>query len=277
MGEANGYRSTGDGLFAGENRSQGAIITYYLKDAKEKVKTSIKVFDSNNTLIRTITHTPKKGMNRTNWDLDAKGIRFPDTKKPGPDAEERGGYNIGPGVYKVTISHGDFSESTDITVKVDPNIPATQEQISAKIALYKRHYENVNKVTDHIDKIREALGTLDRVNKVIKDQSAGEKFKTITSCGDSIKQKIQEFLDRIEAPEIQGFTDHPELITEQLQNVQRYLQSTLFPVTKTQLEILETVEKNVQPFIAEIDNFLNVEWISYRRLVERTELSFFEK
>lgn len=275
MGQANGYRSTGDGFFAAENRTQGSLISYYLKESKEKEKAKIQVFDEANSLIRSFTHTPEKGINRVDWDLEVNGVRPPNVKKPKDGEYERGGYSVAPGKYKVVISYGELEGSTEVEVKIDPNITTTTEEISAKTELFKRHYGNISKVTQRVDQIREAQEVVAKVQKAISDQSDKEQFSNLSNASDSVKKALEKFMDSINAPEIQGFTRTPDLLSTQLQMASGYLQSSLYPLTKTQKDVVEDVEKKANMFISEVDKFFETEWSAFKGNVENSKLSFF--
>ena len=69
------------------------------------------------------------------WDLDVKGTRMPDTKKPKEDAAERSGRSVTPGNYKVVVTYNGFKDSTKVEVKLDPNIQMTVNELSEKAAL----------------------------------------------------------------------------------------------------------------------------------------------
>ncbi|MEL6483437.1 MAG: hypothetical protein AAFP96_01170, partial [Bacteroidota bacterium] len=113
-----GSRFGGDALYNAENRKEGAMITYYLKEvpkkedkskddkekeatdeeekpkAKKKDSVVFKIYDGTR-LIRTLkTKTPKKaGFHRMYWELDEKGPDRP-SRKISKKKSERGGISV---------------------------------------------------------------------------------------------------------------------------------------------------------------------------------------
>ncbi len=281
LGEPNGYRSTGDGLFVGKNRTQGALLTYYLKDipavedGKDSAKVKVEVYQGND-LIRTLKHVPKEGMNRFAWNLTVKGVRFPTQKKPKPSANEPGGRRVVPGDYKVVITYNELKDSTTVNVVANPAIPMTIEEMRAKAALIDRHYGNVRSVTSRIDRLREAMETANFVGKQMKENDK-EKYKDLIANTDSVKNQIKDLIAKVNPPEnLQGFTRYPERIITDLQNSARMLQDTWFPATDTQRAVLNDTEKRIKPVTDAIDAFLENDWKAFRESVENSDFSLFK-
>jgi hypothetical protein len=109
-----GIHYPGDASFSGDNKPEGAILTFYLKpeDKKNEILPSpavknkrasrgavtkdelpskneeeikqikydsvlVKIYDNENELIRTLKYKAEPGINRVTWGLDKKGIRYP--------------------------------------------------------------------------------------------------------------------------------------------------------------------------------------------------------
>lgn len=283
QGDANGYRSTGVGLFEGENRPEGALLTYYVKDLKkvanekDSAKTTVMIYDNYNKLIRTLKFKPRKGFNRFVWELDVKGVRMPDAKKPKEDAKEPGGRKVTPGSYKVVMSYDTFKDSTTVEVKLDPHIPMTQSELMDKAALIDQFSQLVTDATAKVDRLNEAKETIELIQNQLKEREKNEVNKQLKQLSDSTKSKINAIIAKINPPEdIQGFSEDPSLASERLGTTRRYLQDTTFPVTETQRTILKDTTEKIKPVMDSIDNFFNSDWTNFRKAVEDAKFSWFK-
>ncbi|MCB0490019.1 MAG: hypothetical protein KDC99_16170 [Cyclobacteriaceae bacterium] len=283
-GEPNGYRSTGDGFYEGENKPFGAMLTYYVKDLqkaateKDSVKTSVMVYDNFNKLIRTIKHKPTKGINRIYWGLDVKGERTPDQKKPAADAAERGGRSVTPGNYKVVFAYGPHKDSTMVEVKLDPEIQITVSEMNDKAALIDKLNTLIHDATAKVDRLRESKETVDLILSKLKEREKSEANTKLKQLGDSTKSKIDKLILEVNPPEdIQGFSDDPNLVSERLGTTRRYLQDTHFAPSETQRRILSDTEKNVKPVMDKIDTFFSNDWESFKKAVNDAQFSLFKE
>lgn len=274
LGEPNGYRSTGNNVFFGENREPNALLTYFVKDTIGSKKAQIQVFDSNNKLIRTFKHQPVVGVNRTEWNLTQKGVRYPTSPKPKKDANEPSGWKVVPGNYKVKITYGDFSDSTALEVRVDPKIPVSKDEMMAKTVLLDRHSSNISKATELTDKLREAINSIDLVNKILKEGEQTESVKNMITKGKELKKVVESHLYKfIPSKDIKGISRDPDLVHYRLSGVNRYLQNTLFPPTPTQEFALEESERYIEPIMNEVKQFFETDWKNYKNTIDEMDLS----
>ena len=275
IGEPNGYRSTGHGLFMGENRPYGALLSYYIKEIAEdkKAKASIKIYDGEGTLVRTLQDEPEAGINRLVWEMDMKRVRFPTQSKPKADAAERGGRSVLPGTYKVVVNYQDQESSTDVEVKTDPKLPVSKEEMTAKAKLIDHFGKTINALTQRMDQLREAKSAVENLNKLLKEQ--GDKHKTLMEDGKALLKQMKELEGLITSTEeVQGISRDPNLLASKLSGASRSLQDILFPLTKVQELQVEYVEMEAQPILKKMDAFLAKEWPAYKQKVESAELSW---
>ena len=279
LGEPNGYRSTGNGIFMGENREPGALISYYVKepikkkaDKIEKIK--LDIFNDQGDKIRSLKAVPKKGINRITWKLDSKGIRYPRTEKPKKDSKEPRGRSIIPGKYKAIFSYGKQSDSTNITVKADPKLTITLAEMTQKAALIDRQYQNVGKVTTAADNLREVISTVDMMNKQLKKLGNSAVRDTLISLGATQQKTAKAMLNLLFPPkDFQGISRNEKYLQNQLQNTGRYLQNTLFPPTPTHEHVVAACEKAIAPVMEKINGFLKGAWQEYRKEVAVSQLN----
>jgi photosystem II stability/assembly factor-like uncharacterized protein len=140
------------GTFAAVDPPYGAWVTYYLpqKLAQPPVVT---IVDQNARVVRTLTGTNERGINRVAWSLsDAPPVRWHNTGdwNKGPDD----GPAVVPGRYRVIWTGGDARLERDFAVLPDPRTTWSQDDYVARYTLLKT-------LDDELSEIDVALNRLD--------------------------------------------------------------------------------------------------------------------
>ena len=158
-------RGNGDGMFIGENRPYGALVTYSISTesvASDTAKVTIEVLDEAGATIRTFEAPAKPGINRTAWDLRRDSFRLPPAEvtsapslHPGPQ--------VLPGRYTVRIELTGEEVSAAVEVREDPRfdvpIAAQREKLDFLITVGQR----VEVATEAVNRLRYAKRAVDRV------------------------------------------------------------------------------------------------------------------
>ncbi|AIE84715.1 VPS10 domain-containing protein [Fimbriimonas ginsengisoli] len=100
----------GDRFFGAANPPLGAKITYWVRD-KQDGSASIKIEDAKGETIATLTGPANSGLNRAIWDLQPEAKR-----RLQNHGEDPGTVWVPSGTYKVTVTVGGKSESTNLVV-----------------------------------------------------------------------------------------------------------------------------------------------------------------
>jgi len=277
LGEPNGYRSTGNGIFMGENRMQGALMSVYVPEVKEgsKEKLIIKVIDSSGDTIRTFNSTPHKGINRLSWDLDKKGFRLPNQVKP-KEARERGGRGVLPGTYKVMVSYNGQTSQSAVDVVVNPSEPITTAEMKKKADALDRYESIVTPVTERMDQLRDAKQSIELIKSRLSSVADTAQVSLIKKSSKEQLDQIDAIFERFSGPkDIQGIYRDPNLIDLKIGGVRRALQGVLFTLTDAQIYQIDQLEKDLMPEIKRIDDYLKGDWITYRKMVEESAISLF--
>ena len=255
-----GYRSTGHGMFMGENKPFSAAISFY---AKEKGDVKMHIADATGKVVRTKNYKANQGVNRVYWGFESDGVRSPGSRKPTKaDAPRPGGYDVLPGTYQVTLSMGDDRSTQSINVLRDMRKGWDESKVKEKQTFIADYYELVSSVTTAIDKIDEAtkvatkIQGLDAENDDLKD-----KVK-------EIKKTLKDLREQVLATRIQGLSRNPELLSSKLGNVRGKIQSSYKPVTQPQRLALANAKKSIDPFIVNVDSFFQNEWATFKTYVD---------
>ncbi|MEO1487699.1 MAG: hypothetical protein AAFU57_18325 [Bacteroidota bacterium] len=296
-----GSRFGGDALYNAENRKEGAMITYYLKEvpkkedkskddkekeatdeeekpkAKKKDSVVFKIYDGTR-LIRTLkTKTPKKaGFHRMYWELDEKGPDRP-SRKISKKKSERGGISVKPGSYKVKVHYGSAMDSTSITVKTDPRLNVSNTGVESVYNQARKLEKFTQASADAVKALVERKNLANRLKKDMKEMDE-EKYKDAMKASDSIVKEIDSIVALFIGKEDkrQGITRNPEIsVMQRVNTASYYVQTRKSGVTKTEENLIQFAEEEVKEALGKTNAFLNQKWKAYQQEIEALELSPF--
>jgi len=294
--QARGMRFSADGVFAGDNRENGARITYSVNsemlkkdsddedseksDKKEKV--TIEIFDMSGEKVRIFDRTPEQdGINRTTWRMDRAGLRGASRRKARPDASEPSGGDVLPGTYKVKLTYGDFSDSTMIKVMSDPRIEVTMNALRKSADLRDRISQlsaTLSKATDQLIDAEEIVETHEALAKA--DTRDKEALKEINDANKEIKNKIETLMNMVfgERDDRQGITRNPASNTMQAISAPfRYLGNDYDGPGATEENLLRLAKVEVDSAITKINAFFTEDWPAYQRKMEAANFNPFKE
>jgi photosystem II stability/assembly factor-like uncharacterized protein len=165
IAEAIGYRSTGHTMQQAETRPVGALLTFW---AGPGGSTRIAVTDAAQELVWSRQVAADPGINRVQWNL-----------RPGGDADDDLPRQLAvqAGAYTVTVSRGDASSSTTLTVVSDPRDPVAAADHSTKVAALLEMQRVTSEVNDARQRLQDArdgvemvLSTLDSDASALREQ-----------------------------------------------------------------------------------------------------------
>jgi photosystem II stability/assembly factor-like uncharacterized protein len=313
--QASGTRFIGNAIYAGENRSRGARISFSvfkeerkeegekkkkgrknLSDVKSKVEEELSKSDSTNSkvksdsiyldiynaeneLIRSLKYKYKEnGIQRVVWRMDEKGISFP-SRKTRKRKSEPSGAQVLPGEYKFVVTFMDKKDSSSIKVLADPRVNYETTTLQTQYTAYK-------KLESELEVANKAIEALKNANKLMKATSAdmkgkkGEEYDSLKSVTKSTQKEVKKLMDEFLGEEIkkQGIVRSPKPnILSFYYEPMNYLGSSLKPVGATETRLMNQASAKMTPWLAKVNAFFSTDWAVYQKLVEETDLSKFEK
>lgn len=285
---APGYEWSTWGMYDGEDRrGSGTSISYFIKplDAKDtgaaKYKidsVTIKVYDEQNNLIRTIKQKTDTGFNRTYWNYIVKGLRQPGQPKPKPGDPEPGGFTAAPGNFKVVVSLGKESDSSNASVKYDPRIPFDKNVYDAKKKFYDKVGETAQRLLGLMDRLTEAEETIKKLDAQLKDvegKDADSLRKASKAAADSIKS-IRNFISGAPS-EKQGMSRYDEKTVMNRYNTARFAVFNKLAAPGKEEENLLTYANNaIAEAMKKANTFFDGQWKDFRKLAESTQVKIFK-
>jgi photosystem II stability/assembly factor-like uncharacterized protein len=239
----------------------------------------VRIYNSNNELIRTLRWSVDSGFNRNYWGMEEKGFRQPGSPKPLPGAPEPGGFTVLPGTYKLVMTYSRSSDSTFITVKDDPRLGNRNDIKLAQRKMYDRLKKTADKLTTGMDQLTESDELLTKMQTQLKGVEGKEidsLRKTTTKLQDEIKT-IRELING-KTSDKQGLSRSPFEITvmTSLQTAQQSIGSKQVAPGSQVETLINNAEKAVKDILEKINTFYSVKWAAYRQQVEGTKVNLFK-
>ncbi len=161
-----GYYFYGDAMYRGQNREQGAMISYF--SSADSGKISVEIKDETGSIVKTMDISPVKGFNRFVWRLDRNPlpqIEYPAAQQQQQDQRSRFfrgfGGTVFPGTYTVTLKNATGSSSAKVNVNSDPRMEAPDADALKKnyerALTFGEGIESLNKSLTLIASVRESL------------------------------------------------------------------------------------------------------------------------
>ncbi len=294
--QAAGTRFEANAIFSGENRRNGAMLTFVFnsnstdkknaknsrRDIKEdasskKEKVKMEILDTDNNIIRTINYNVEPGINRIYWSLRRKGIRNPNSPKPTrPDAREPSGPPVLPGEYTVRLSHGKKSVTKVVNVISDPRVAIDKRALERLEPIYEKQMKITLSVTKAMDQIREAKSIIKSVNKML-DTKSNDSHKILQKSGKAMSDSLKTLEELIVNKKgLQGIVRSPDILSAKIRAIGRYLYSNLTGPNNSHQYLLDYSEDETEKVLKKVNEFFNDDWQEYQSKVEDSNLSFFK-
>ncbi len=285
-----GYFSTGDGLFRGETRDYGALLSYFVAAPKDSMKTAedeneekeadrpkrgkerkvtIEIFDERSVLRRRFEGPMEKGINRTNWNLRRDGFRQPRTERaadedtllpPGPE--------VIPGVYTIRIRSGKDESSQKVEVKADPRTGVSPEARRAKLEALTRAGQKIEVVTEVVDRLMKVTRAITSTLETLRD-SASQEMRALKKNGSGLKKKIREVQELFIPPQEQkGIVRNDDKVIAQLRRAYGMLGSNDDAPSPSHMNYLRQAEAALEAALVRFNALMEKDVKEFKKEVE---------
>ncbi|MFD0797461.1 WD40/YVTN/BNR-like repeat-containing protein [Maribacter chungangensis] len=311
-----GSRFGADAMYNAENRKEGAMITYFLKEGKKKngesnigdkeddsteeanndsgsraaasstkltgvqKKDSIQFdFYDGERLIRTLKFkTPEKaGFHRIYWEMDEKGPDRP-SRTIQKNKRESGGMDVKPGTYTIKMRYGTLTDETEITVKPDPRLPLNTTAINEVYETGKSIEKMTQTAADAVKQLVESKNVAEKYSKDLKALDEKKYKDQIKASKDMMKQ-----VDSIIALYLgkvdkrQGITRNPEVtVMQRIRTANYYTNTRKTGITKTERDLIQYAEAELKEALEKTNSFFNTKWSGYTEDMEKLDSSPFK-
>ncbi|MFQ5747956.1 MAG: hypothetical protein ACE5H3_00700 [Planctomycetota bacterium] len=304
-------RFPGQGEFRGENRPYGALLTYslYGKDlpypgkkgkagrapAKDRQKTEekeaegdgekkeakkpevkIEITDPDGTVIRTLKGSAELGLNRIAWDLRRKGFRRPGADKP-PSPFERGGPEVLPGTYGVTVTFGEQSAKGEVKVLADPRFHIPMEDRRAKFQAILEAGKLQETLTEAVKRIQSTRADVDAVLKraeAEKDPEEDAGLKEFKKKAADLKKGLKELEKAFWTPPGTKGIPADKNALAKIQEARGAMSSSWERPTPSQKNYLSQARSRLEQALEGLNRFFEEKVAPFRSEVRKRKIEF---
>jgi hypothetical protein len=272
--EGGGQRQTG------RNPPNGAVAYFYFKTAPDS-EVTLEFLDARDSVIRRFSSKPREpgdslrvsaGMNRFVWNL-----RYPDASRfPGLIFWAGGtqGPVAPPGDYQVRLRTAGWSATERFTLKKDPRIQATDEDLAAQFALLRRIRDRVTAANDAVRRIRAVKEQLDgaaaRGRRVRGDAGA-----RIGAAADSLKSRlsaVEEAIYQVKNRSNQDPLNYPIRLNNKIAALAGVVASADARPTDQSVQVFDDLSAALQVQLDRLKAILDADVPAFNKLVHDADV-----
>lgn len=268
--------------FKGENKSYGAMFTYYLAlpdsvknligTEKEK-KVSIQIMNSDSTVIRTFKGTMKNGINRAYWDLRRKAFDRPRARPK--EGEDRGGTRVLPGHYIVKITAGDNVMSQGFDVKKDPRYKISDEAVKANYDFDMK----AGKLSETAAKMYNQIQTTIKSIKTFNEFAANidtAKAKDLKKQGKDLEKKLVDLMNKVTPDSsLTGIRNNSGILMSELGEVGFLTFNPIEEPMQNAMVKYEKTKKIAETLVKEYNDIYSKDVQEFQKAVEASGFTIF--
>ena len=252
------------------------------EEKEKKVKwdsLQLQLFDGDR-LIRTLkTKAPDTtGIYKWTWYMRESGADYP-SKTIRKRNSEPGGVEVKPGTYKAVLTFGDQTSEEMITVKSDPRLDVSQQNIDEVYAMSKKLQSMQQTAADAVKQLVESKETAEKYETDLKKLDK-EKYKSEIKASKEITKNIDSLIDRFLGKEDkrQGITRNPEItVMQRLGAASGYVRSRQNGITSTEETLVKHAQTDLEKALEDINTFYSSEWSNYEEKMKNLELDPFKE
>ena len=246
---------------AGTNHPGGVAINYFIKEKGDKELVSLKIYDSNNVLIKTFSTEPNKDKKEAELTLEnGNNIFYWDMMYPGAEkvkgmilwwASLNGPMAL-PGNYKVTLTVGETSKSQNFTILKNPISETTLADATAQ-------FNFINDINTKVTEIHKALKNVkkvrDQINSLKKSMKGKEEHKDLLDYATALLKEmttIEEILYQTKSKSNQDPLNFPIRLNNKLAHLNSLTRIGSYAPTQQAIDFKNVINKEIDNELAKL-------------------------
>jgi hypothetical protein len=186
---AYGGWANGDASYSGDNPTDAAVITYYLKKRHIFGDMKIEVLDAAGKLVGTVPSTKRRGLSRVRWSMRLKAPKVPAAASAAFGATI--GPRVLPGTYTVKMTKDDKVYTLPLQLVPDPRATHTLADRQAQFALSNRLVTLLGDMSFAVERMNAARSALaDRAAKLPAGDPLAQRLRDASAAADVMRKKI---------------------------------------------------------------------------------------
>ena len=229
--------------FIGENPSEVAVITYYLKKRHMFGDMKINILDDNDEVITSLVAGKRRGINRVDWPMRLKAPKFPPSTSLVPGFL---GPRVAEGTYKVELVKGKKKYYSTVELVADPRSEHSVDDRRAQQQLSMKLYNDINDLTFQLSRLKDVVDQLGAVE---------DKSSSLQKQADRFESSYNDINARFTATK-KGMITGESKLREQLGTLFGNVVSFNGRPSQTQFQQAEKLETEVAEAIAASESLL---------------------
>ena len=246
---------------AGTNHPGGVAINYFIKEKGDKELVSLKIYDSNNVLIKTFSTEPNKDKKEAELTLEnGNNIFYWDMMYPGAEkvkgmilwwASLNGPMAL-PGNYKVTLTVGETSKSQNFTILKNPISETTLADATAQ-------FNFINDINTKVTEIHKGLKNVKKVrnqiNSLKKSMKGKEEHKDLLDYATALLKEmttIEEILYQTKSKSNQDPLNFPIRLNNKLAHLNSLTRIGSYAPTQQAIDFKNVINKEIDNELAKL-------------------------
>jgi photosystem II stability/assembly factor-like uncharacterized protein len=269
------------------NPPNGALIFYSLPDQTEK-EVLIEIYDSTDHLIQKFSsdRPPKPnpefpydvmgsydgdrkveknpGLNRFVWDLRYPPVDFPEGTIVWGLV---GGPKVPPGIYKISLSIGDYKQSQTFQLLKDPRIAASEQDLNEQFQIKLHLWDLLNQIYAGVKTLRSVRKQAGEAAK--RMQASGKDAPRITGAAEELSMKLSSIEQELMQPRNEADQDtenFPTKLDNQIAYLCMQLDASDGKPTSGQTERTVDLEKETSVLLSKLKTVLDSDIATFNDL-----------
>lgn len=179
----------GDAAFIGNNSTDAATITYYLKKRHIFGDMKIEVLDASGKVVGTVPTAKRRGLSRVTWSMRLPAPTVP----PAASAAFSAAYGprLLPGTYTVRMTKDNKVYTTPIELVADPRETHTMADRQAQFALAKRIAAMLSDMSFTVERMNAVRSELEnRAQSLPAGDALAQRIRDASAAADVLRKKI---------------------------------------------------------------------------------------
>jgi photosystem II stability/assembly factor-like uncharacterized protein len=186
---AGGGWANGDASYTGDNPTDAAVITYYLKKRHIFGDMKIEVLDASGKVVGTVPSTKRRGLSRVRWSMRLKPPRVPSAASAAFGAAY--GPRVLPGTYTVKMTKDNKVYTLPLQLVPDPRATHTLADRQAQFALANKLSLLLGDMSFAVERMNAVrAGLADRASKLPAGDALAQRLRDASAAADVMRKKI---------------------------------------------------------------------------------------
>jgi photosystem II stability/assembly factor-like uncharacterized protein len=238
----------GDAEFVGRAESDNAQIVYYQRKRHIFGDLKFEIYDAAGKLVSTIPGNKRRGLNRIEWSMRAKGPKVPPAAGLVQNFYALVGPRVPEGTYTVKMIKDKATYETKIQLVADPRSRHTKEERALQFATVNRLYGMLGDLTFTVDSLADLRAqTDDRLSKLGATDPARGPVESLLKSLDALRARI------VSTRDADGGITGEERIREKMGQLYGAINAYDGRPSRSQIERIDELGKELAAAVADFD------------------------